>query len=103
MELHDFSILLEEEPKNLTLEKVASKRFRLKRCDLKLFAASLARLLAGGIPILRALEAMEKSTQRPQFKRFLHHLSEGIKQGKSFKEALEATNATPVFFSQMIY
>ena len=102
MGLSELTLLLEEGGPAKTGES-RPRQPALSRRDLKLFAISLSRLLAGGIPILKALEAMEGSAKRLALKNFLRTTGENIRQGMGLKEALEGTGAMPGFLPQMIH
>lgn len=81
-------------------------RIRTVACSLsqlRMLASSLSRLLEGGIPILKSLEALEKSCHERSLKSFLQEIQEQIRQGKSFSQALdEKTGRVPPYFVQIV-
>ena len=103
MDLSDLSVLIREDEGKQPKAKKDSGRPRLKKRDLQFFSVSLPRLLTGGIPILRALEGMERSSPSPRLRGFLKKVSQDVREGMSFKESLETTGALPAYFPQVIY
>ncbi len=76
----------------------------LSRKDLRLFAASLASLIEGGIPLLRCLQVLRKeSGQRAKTGAVLMRVENRVRQGESFSEALQSEpDSFPSFFSEMV-
>lgn len=105
MENPELLLLIENEEKSglQTNPKEITKRMRLRGKDVKLFSESLARLLKGGIPILRAIEGLKSSCGNAKLERFLTQIKEEVQQGSAFSNALENSKAVPSYFSQIVY
>ena len=106
MEIHDVALLLDGRKtisKKKRHEEPSVSRTRLKANELNLFARTLAGLLEGGVPILKALEGLESSASSPAFKNMLSDIQENIRRGVGFSEALERSGCVPVFFYQTVY
>ena len=107
MDSPELLILLDQEAVRVQKKAPAQSgrsKGRLNTRDLKLFAGSLSSLLEGGIPILRALEGLEKlSATNLKLRHFLAQVKEGIRQGSGFSKILEDTKSVPSFFSQIVY
>ena len=81
----------------------SAAKIRLKRKELRLFASTCSRLLRGGVPILRALEASQREFKNGPYVSMLKLLAEKIRQGASLSQALEAPPAAfPIYFSKMV-
>ncbi len=105
MEIHDFAVYLEETkviPKKVEV-KTKFKRNFLKAGELCLFAQTLSGLLDGGVPILKALEGLEKVASSVEFKNMLIHLQENIQRGAGFSASLERSGSAPAYFYQTVY
>lgn len=105
MEIDELAVLLGQEESGLPKGErppVCSPCRHLKAGDLKLFAEVMKVLLEGGVPILKALEGLEKASRNRKFKNTLTVILENIRQGRGFSEALEKTRCFPVFFHQMV-
>ncbi len=76
----------------------------LSRKDLRLFAASLASLIEGGIPLLRCLHVLRKeAAQKANAAAVMLRLESSVRQGHSFSEALQQEpDSFPSFFSEMV-
>ena len=105
MDIDELSNLIEQSEGKEKVSKEHSKGHFLRKRDLRLFAESLSRLLTGGIPILKALEAIKKSVgiRNEKFVKFVQKVNESIRQGASLKESFEDTKSVPPFFSQIVY
>lgn len=110
MPLDELDLLLEETIKrrpssglSLPLPKGRfSLQSSLKRKDLRLFAQGLARLLQGGVPLLRSLEIIGKEFKKSSFQVALIQIKESIQQGRSLSEALKECSSFPSYFIQMV-
>lgn len=71
-----------------------SKRVGLRQ--LNLFSSQLSSLLKSGVPILKALGIIIEQTEHPYFKDVLLKISQDVKSGRTFSEAL---SGYPAVFS----
>lgn len=79
------------------------KRLRSSSPRLRLFAQSLARLLEGGVPLIRSLEILERESKDQSFKLLLSQIKDWIREGESLSEAMaKEPRATPEYFTQML-
>lgn len=60
----------------------------LSEDELTLFTRQLATLLKSSVPLLKALEVMERQEQNPRFKKVINSLGENVRGGSSFSEGL---------------
>lgn len=65
-----------------------SRRLRPEELNLSLY--ELATLLGAGVSLAEAVEAQERSAQHPRIAAALQTMSDGLRQGKSFPQVLEA-------------
>lgn len=63
---------------------------RLRPEELNLAIYELATLLGAGVSLAEAVEAQERSTQHPQIAAALQTMGDGLRQGLSFPQVLEA-------------
>jgi type IV pilus assembly protein PilC len=106
MEVHDFAVAIEnvkEPSKKQRPQPAVFKNDALKINQLCLFAQSLSRLLEGGVPILKALDGLEKAVTGPDFKKMLIDLQNHIRRGVGLSEALERSRSFPTYFYQTVY
>jgi general secretion pathway protein F len=64
------------------------KRRRVKASDLGMVYSQLADLLGSGVPLLRALDSLVKSTPAPNLKELLREIRASVADGKSLTETL---------------
>ncbi len=57
--------------------------------EVALFTRQMATLLDAGLPLLRAVNIMKEQTENEDFKEILQEVSQDIKGGSSFSEALD--------------
>lgn len=57
--------------------------------DITLFAREMATLIAAGIPLLNALDIIEKSSQKEAMQKLIHSLKTNIKSGHLFSQTLK--------------
>ena len=105
MEVHDVALFLENgrSVKPRANDPLSLKSRTLRTNELCLFAQTLSGLLDGGVPILKALEGLEKVASGPEFKSMLAEVQEDIRQGAGFSNALEKGRKTPAYFHQTVY
>lgn len=72
-----------------SLEKAALNR-RIKLESLSLFTQTLSALLAGGLPLLTALEALVDQTEDRYLKVLLKKIHEKVAAGSSFSDAMKS-------------
>ena len=100
MPLNDTDLLFEDAgPKS-----AAKGAWPLLRSEktLGVFASGLARLLEGGVPLLRSLEILEKQFKKNVLGRILSHIRESIQEGRSLSQALRIQESFPFYFIQMV-
>lgn len=66
------------------------------------FAKTLAMLLSGGVPVVRALEVSAHALSHPAYRGRLARVIESVRQGASVSGGLEETALFPAFVCQMI-
>jgi len=74
----------------------------MRKGMLARFTRTLAMLLAGGVPIIRALKVVSHVLDHPLFAEQIQKVTREVEQGKSFSESLRGTALFPVFICQMI-
>ncbi len=81
-----YIIKLENHKKRFSL----SDRFqKVNIINLSQFNKQLSVMLKAGIPLIQALEIVEKQTENSVFSKTLHAVKENLRAGKSFHESLE--------------
>jgi type II secretory pathway component PulF len=103
MEIHDVAVLLDEKAAPRNAETRPLKKRKLRANELILFARTMGELLEGGVPILKALQGLERAASDREFKSLLAGVEENIRRGVEFSEALERSAAIPAFFYQTVY
>ena len=74
----------------------------VKRAEVIRMARNLSTMLAAGLPLSRALSVIERQSGNKRLKEIITALSESIKKGSSFHEALAAyPNVFPKLFAAM--
>ncbi len=97
-------LLLLERPDTEKSELQPGRRKNLKAQELCFFATNLSELLEAGIPMLRALEGLQKSSAgKSRLGSFIEKSKNEIMQGSQLSKALEGTGMAPAFFSQVVY
>lgn len=61
---------------------------RIKSEELTLFTRQLATLLRSGVPLLRALDVMERQEKNPKLASVIESLAENVRAGNSFSDGL---------------
>lgn len=77
-----------EEQKEQAYLKFFEKFNRVKKDDLNLFTRQMVTLLQAGVPIISALQNIEKQTASSVLKRVVGELISDVESGNSFSEAL---------------
>lgn len=97
--MDDITFILEQE---MVKGRPAGTQKKLKKIssnELRLFAISLARLLKGGVPLLKALNLMENVINLKKMKIFISDVKQEVMQGRALWQSLEAKPyQMPVFF-----
>ena len=65
------------------------KRIRRRAETVTLFTRQMATLLDAGVPLMKALETLTRQQQRPDFKRVLGDLANGVRAGNPFSEGIQ--------------
>ena len=104
MPLDEMSLILDEAgPEGPGARKSHFQNPFQRPFDLGLFSSTLSRLLAGGVPLLQALQVLREAFTRSGEKEILKKIGEEIRQGRSFSETLaEETLFFPSFFVQVV-
>lgn len=64
------------------------RRRRVKSADLGMIYSQLADLLGSGVPLLRAMDSLVKSTPAPHLKELLREIRSAVAEGKSLTDTL---------------
>lgn len=75
--------------KNLNISINLSFFRRITLLEKILFSKNLGVMIAAGLPLTRALDALSRESNNPKFKRVIDDLIEQIRKGKQFAEALQ--------------
>lgn len=102
MEIHDAAV---------SMESVRSKEKRapvslsaeLQKEKQELLARMLGGLIDGGVPILKALEGLERAATDRQFKTLLADIRQDLRHGSALSAALEKSGKIPAFFYRTVY
>lgn len=77
---------------------------RVTSADLRSFILSLAGLLKGGIPLLKAIELIREHSGPSEFQQRLLKIAEAIRQGEDFSGALrKESDVFPEYMRSVIY
>ena len=83
--------------------KAPAPRRRVRTRDLGVMYGQLADLIGSGVPLLRALDTLVKSTVNPSLKSLLKDISARVADGRSLTESLrEFPETFPVLHTAMI-
>jgi general secretion pathway protein F/type IV pilus assembly protein PilC len=89
--------------KGLVAGKARPPRRRVRTRDLGILYGQLADLIGSGVPLLRALDTLVKSTVNPGLRDLLKDIQAKVADGKSLTEALrEFPETFPVLHTAMI-
>lgn len=75
--------------KKMLTETSIGRGGRVKLFDLLIFCRQLATMLAGGVPILRAIESIASETKKRGFQKILYSIGRDLKDGKILSESLK--------------
>lgn len=103
--MNEMTLLLRDVKKNpgVLSEESTGQRLRFKRKPLRLFTQTLARLVHGGVPVLRALALLREQATNAKHQNILLKIEAAIMEGKSIAAALRALPGTfPQYFVQMV-
>ncbi|MBM3845530.1 MAG: type II secretion system F family protein [Verrucomicrobia bacterium] len=79
------------------------KKFRVKSRDLGVMYGQLADLLGSGVPLLRALDSLIRSTVQPSLKELLREIRVSVSEGKSLTDSLKQyPEVFPVLHTAMV-
>ncbi|MFQ3224258.1 MAG: type IV pilus assembly protein PilC [Lentimonas sp.] len=88
--------------KRKAYEKQAPRK-KIKLQELTVFTQQLSAMLAAGLPLVTALEALEDQTENPVFQIIIRNVRNEISAGKSFSESCAAyPRAFPNLFVSMV-
>lgn len=89
--------------KTILLQEFLMLFERVSLVERMMFARNLAVMIGAGLPITRALAALEAQTQNLQFKKILAHLKDEITKGRTLAESLKPyENVFGAIFSSMV-
>jgi len=89
--------------KGATRDKPLKKTYRVKSRDLGVMYGQLADLLGSGVPLLRSLDSLIKSTVSPGLKGLLKEVRVSVADGKSLTESLrQYPEVFPVLHTAMV-
>ncbi len=89
--------------KGVTAGKVEGRKYRVKSRDLGLLYGQLADLLGSGVPLLRAMDSLIKSTVNPSLRDLLKEIRVSVSEGKSLTEALrQFPEVFPILHTAMV-
>lgn len=94
-ELGYFPLKIEEVSEE-EFQRVISQRGKVYPREITLFSRQLATLIKSGVPILRGLTILGEETTNPYFRNIIASISQELKEGAKFSEAL---NKYPKIFS----
>ncbi len=92
-------------PLRLTEEQSKKRRSRrrLKAEELNVALYELATMLTAGVALSEAVAAQLKSAQHPVIEKAMEIMSNGLRQGQSFSDVLEASGLSlPVYVYQLV-
>lgn len=94
-----FPVTIEGDPS----DPAVKPRRRIKAADLGAMYSQLADLLGSGVPLLRALDSLGKSTVNPSLKQLLKEIRAAVADGRSLTDTLRQYPETfPVLHTAMI-
>ncbi|MBI3317264.1 MAG: type II secretion system F family protein [Candidatus Omnitrophica bacterium] len=103
MILNELELVLSEEKETKSKSVASNHKLKIKIKDLRIFSASLSRLIRGGVPILRALEIIKKEITAKSFQLVLVNLHQSLEEGKSLSAGLETGEGNfPRYFIDMV-
>ncbi len=82
------AIYVEEKTGRKLFSNISFSFGRVKEQDLIVFARNLGKMIASGLPVVRALEIMEKQAKEGKFKKVLVDINDGVSKGKTISECL---------------
>ncbi|HAM73223.1 MAG TPA: pilus assembly protein PilC [Verrucomicrobiales bacterium] len=89
--------------KGLTDGKPKPEKRRVKSRDLGVMYGQLADLLGSGVPLLRALDSLIRSTSSPSLRELLKEIRVSVAEGKSLTESLrQYPQVFPILHTAMI-
>jgi type II secretory pathway component PulF len=98
----DLELLLEE-PASFKGSSPKERKIKLSRKSLRRFASSLARLLEGGVSLLRALQVIQEKSPQKSYVSLLKEIQEKVSQGESLSAALSSfPQSFPNYFIQTL-
>lgn len=94
MKIEEMEFILDVQPQT---------KLRLSRSHSRLLTSSLARLLKGGVPLLKGIEILKQELLNSNVKAALDQIEERIREGQSFSDSLGSSCANlPSYFIQAI-
>lgn len=104
--MNEMDFLLEEQLLQGTFPgenlPVTSRKAKSSASELRIFTSTLARLLEGGVPILRSLQIIQKKSGKKPVGKAVPVIEQNIREGQGLSGALHAAGPFPSYFVQMI-
>lgn len=89
--------------KGVTRNSTEKRKYRVRSRDLGMMYGQLADLLGSGVPLLRALDSLIKSTVSPSLKELLKEVRVSVADGKSLTESLKQfPEVFPILHTAMV-
>lgn len=89
--------------KGVTRNSTEKRKYRVRSRDLGVMYGQLADLLGSGVPLLRALDSLIKSTVSPSLKELLKEVRVSVADGKSLTESLKQfPEVFPILHTAMV-
>lgn len=80
-----------------------AKRKKIKMMDVTMFTRQLSSMLAAGLPLVTALEALQDQADNPVFKIIIRDVKNDVSGGSSFSQAVKKfPKAFPNMFTSMV-
>src|SRR3989344_2370577 len=96
-------VIKNEKPKFAAFQKSLDFLQRVTLADKMMFSRNLAVLVGAGVSLNRALDILAKETENQRFKKILLTISDRVRTGKSFSDALEEfSNVFEEIFTGMV-
>ena len=89
--------------KGMVSGKAKPRRYRVKSRDLGVMYGQLADLIGSGVPLLRALDSLIRSTVNASLKELLREIRSAVSEGKTLTDALrQYPEVFPILHTAMV-